>query len=59
MAVASLIGNPVGGYLIGLHGLGGLDGWQWMFLLEGLPTVLLAMAIPWLLTDRPGTGEVG
>ncbi|WP_407548142.1 MFS transporter [Streptomyces sp. Pv4-95] len=53
VAVASLIGNPVGGYLIGLHGLGGLAGWQWMFLLEGLPTVLLAMAIPWLLTDRP------
>jgi ACS family tartrate transporter-like MFS transporter len=53
VAVASVIGNPVGGYLIGLHGLGGLDGWQWMFILEGLPTVLVALAVPWLLTDRP------
>ncbi|MEU6577624.1 MFS transporter [Streptomyces sp. NPDC046805] len=53
VAVASIIGNPVGGYLIGLHGLAGLDGWKWMFILEGAPTVLLALAVPWLLTDRP------
>ncbi|MER7394243.1 MFS transporter [Streptomyces sp. NPDC000151] len=53
VAISSIIGNPVGGYLIGLHGLAGLDGWQWMFLLEGAPTVLLALAVPWLLTDRP------
>lgn len=53
VAIASIIGNPVGGYLIGLHGTAGLDGWQWMFLLEGAPTVLLALAVPWLLTDRP------
>lgn len=52
VAVASLIGNPLGGYLLGLRGAG-LDGWQWMFVLEGLPTVLLALAVPWLLTDRP------
>ncbi|MGW6140404.1 MFS transporter [Streptomyces sp. NPDC055140] len=53
VAISSIIGNPLGGYLIGLHGLAGLDGWKWMFLLEGAPTVLLAIAVPWLLTDRP------
>ncbi|MFF1399779.1 MFS transporter [Streptomyces sp. NPDC058287] len=53
VAISSIIGNPIGGYLIGLHGLAGLDGWKWMFLLEGAPTVLLAIAVPWLLTDRP------
>jgi sugar phosphate permease len=53
VAVASIVGNPLGGYLIGLHGLAGLDGWKWMFLLEGAPTVLLALAVPRLLTDRP------
>ncbi|MGW4387782.1 MFS transporter [Streptomyces sp. NPDC004685] len=53
VAVSSIIGNPLGGYLIGLHGLAGLDGWKWMFLLEGAPTVLLAIAVPWLLTDLP------
>ncbi|MET8805815.1 MFS transporter [Streptomyces sp. NPDC004546] len=53
VAVASIVGNPLGGYLIGLHGLAGLDGWKWMFLLEGAPTVLLALLVPRLLTDRP------
>lgn len=53
VAVASIIGNPLGGSLIGLHGIAGLEGWQWMFLLEGAPTVVLALAVPWLLTDRP------
>ncbi|MFD7292353.1 MFS transporter [Streptomyces sp. NPDC059897] len=53
VAVSSIIGNPLGGYLIGLHGLAGIDGWKWMFLLEGAPTVVMALAIPWLLTDRP------
>ena len=53
VAIASIIGNPVGGYLLGLHGLGGLEGWKWMFILEGAPTVVVALAVPWLLTDRP------
>ncbi len=53
VAFASIIGNPVGGYLLGLHGLWGLEGWKWMFILEGAPTVVVALAVPWLLTDRP------
>lgn len=53
VAVSSIIGNPLGGYLLGLHGLAGLAGWKWMFLLEGAPTALFALAVPWLLTDRP------
>jgi MFS transporter, ACS family, tartrate transporter len=31
----------------------GLDGWQWVFIVEGLPAVLLGVAVPFLLTDRP------
>ena len=53
VAVSSIIGNPLGGYLLGLHGLAGLAGWKWMFILEGAPTALFALAVPWLLTDRP------
>jgi len=30
-----------------------LDGWQWVFLVEGLPAVLLGLAVPFVLTDRP------
>jgi len=53
VAISSIIGNPLGGYLLGLHGTFGLDGWQWMFVIEGLPTVLVALAVPWLLVDQP------
>jgi MFS transporter, ACS family, tartrate transporter len=31
----------------------GLDGWQWVFLVEGAPAVLIGLALPWLMTDRP------
>lgn len=31
----------------------GLDGWQWVFLIEGLPAVLLGVCLPWIMTDRP------
>lgn len=30
-----------------------LKGWQWVFIIEGAPAVLLGLALPWLLTDRP------
>jgi ACS family tartrate transporter-like MFS transporter len=53
VAVASVAGNPLGGGLLGLHGALGLDGWQWMFVIEGLPTIAVAAVTPWLLTDRP------
>ncbi len=48
---ASVIGAPISGWLLGLEG--GLHGWQWMLLLEGIPSLLLGAAILWLLPDRP------
>jgi MFS family permease len=51
---AGLISGPVSGYLLqNMNGVHGLRGWQWMFLLEGLPTVLLGIATYLLLVDRP------
>ncbi|HJT70032.1 MAG TPA: MFS transporter [Terriglobales bacterium] len=51
-ALAGVVGSPISGALLGLH-QGGLAGWQWMFVLEGLPAVLLA-AVVWLtLKDEP------
>ena len=38
---SSFIGSPISAALLGLEGLAGLHGWQWMFILEGLPAVLL------------------
>jgi MFS transporter, ACS family, tartrate transporter len=47
------IGGPLGGWLLGLDGQLGLRGWQWLFLIEGIPSVLLGLAALLYLTDRP------
>lgn len=51
--LSSFIGSPLSASLLQLDGLFGLQGWQLMFLLEGIPAVLVGMAIPWLLTNKP------
>lgn len=50
---SSFIGAPLSGALMELHGWHGLSGWQWLFLLEGLPAVLLAFCCLKMLPDRP------
>lgn len=52
--LSSAIGAPVSGLILQeFHGWLGLEGWQVLFLLEGIPTVLLGIAAWWYLTDRP------
>ena len=46
------LGAPVSGLLLGVNWLG-LHGWQWMFIVEGAPAVVLGIATLFLLTDRP------
>jgi ACS family tartrate transporter-like MFS transporter len=56
MAAAPLstaLGSPVSGALLGLHGLWGLAGWQWMFVIEAVPAVVLGIVVLFYLTDRP------
>ena len=56
MAAAPLstaIGSPISGALLGMHGLLGLAGWQWMFLIEAVPAVILGIVVFFYLTDRP------
>ena len=50
--LAGIVGSPLSGALLGLTGKG-LSGWQWMFLLEGVPAVLLGAIVLWVLSDRP------
>lgn len=51
---AGIVGNPVSGSILQfMHGSGGLAGWQWLFLLEGLPAVFLGFITLAYLTDRP------
>lgn len=51
--VASFIGSPVSALLLGLKGVWGLKGWQWLFILEAVPAILLGVACLRVLTDRP------
>lgn len=51
--VSSFIGSPLSGLLLSMNGIAGLRGWQWLFILEGLPTVTLGLACLKVLTDRP------
>jgi MFS transporter, ACS family, tartrate transporter len=51
--VTGLIGGPLSGALLELDGLYGLAGWQWLFLVEGLPAVVLGISVIFYLNDRP------
>src|ERR1039458_2294459 len=53
LPLSSTVMGSVAGWLIGLSGKWGLSGWQWLFLLEGLPAVLFRFIILWLLPDNP------
>ncbi|RZS74090.1 sugar phosphate permease [Phyllobacterium myrsinacearum] len=52
-ALASVIGLPLSGLLLNAHGVLGVSGWRWVFLIEGLPAVLLGFLVLWFLPDRP------
>lgn len=51
--MASFVGSPLSALLLQADGLFGLRGWHWLFILEGLPTVLMGVACLFFLTDRP------
>ncbi len=51
--VSGFVGSPISAALLGLHGLLGLSGWQWLFILEAVPAVLLGFAAMLWLTDKP------
>jgi ACS family tartrate transporter-like MFS transporter len=51
--VSGIIGGPISGALLGLHQVRGLSGWQWLFLLEGLPAIALGVAAFFVIADRP------
>jgi ACS family tartrate transporter-like MFS transporter len=54
--LAGVVGSPISGALLEMHG-GGLAGWQWLFLMEGLPAIVLGTAVYWVLTDGPAKAK--
>lgn len=56
MAAAPLstaLGSPISGALLEMHGLLGFAGWQWMFVIEAIPALILGVVVLFYMTDRP------
>jgi D-galactonate transporter len=51
--LSTVIGAPVSGLLLNMHGVMGLKGWQWLFLIEAVPALVLSVVVFFYLTDRP------
>ena len=51
--LATMVGGPVSGALLEFNGLFGLKGWQWLFIVEGLPAIVLGVIALRVLDDRP------
>jgi ACS family 4-hydroxyphenylacetate permease-like MFS transporter len=57
MPVTAAVGSALSGFILGLDGTLGLKGWQWLFLLEGLPSALLGLVVYRYLDDSPATAR--
>lgn len=52
-SLAGVVGGPLSSYLLSLEGRSGLHGWQWLFLAEGVPSILMGISVLSLLKDKP------
>jgi MFS transporter, ACS family, tartrate transporter len=52
-SLAGVVGGPLSSALLKLNGVAGLSGWQWLFLFEGVPTVLVGISVLFVLKDGP------
>lgn len=50
---STVVGGPISGLVLQMNGVGGLAGWQWLFIIEGLPATLLGLAALRVLPDGP------
>src|SRR5215470_4858011 len=51
--LSTVIGAPISGYILNMHGIMGLKGWHWLFILEGIPSIVLGLVTWFYLTDKP------
>jgi MFS transporter, ACS family, tartrate transporter len=54
---SSLIGGPISGLILEMDGIWGLRGWQWLFIIEGLPAIVVGLVVLVVLADRPETAQ--
>jgi MFS family permease len=58
IAISNVIGSPISGAIMQfMDGTGGMRGWQWLFLLEGVPSVLVGLLVFVLLPNGPKTAK--
>jgi MFS transporter, ACS family, tartrate transporter len=55
--ISLIIGPPVSAWLLTIDGMFGLQGWQWLFLIEALPPIIMCFVIWFCLTDRPADAQ--
>jgi sugar phosphate permease len=53
MPLSGVIGGPISGALLSLNGKSGIAGWQWLFLVEGAPAIILGVVVWFVLSDSP------
>ena len=51
--VSVVIGSPISAALLGMEGIWGLHGWQWLFLIEAAPALILGVVVLFYMTDKP------
>jgi ACS family tartrate transporter-like MFS transporter len=52
-SIAGVVGAPISSVLLNLEGFGHLHGWQWLFLIEGIPSFLMGFSVLFLLKNKP------
>ena len=55
--LSTVVGAPISSALLGLDGVFGMRGWQWLFILEAVPALLLSVVVLLYLTDKPADAE--
>ena len=51
--LSTVLGSPLSGALLEMHGYLGFSGWQWMFMIEAVPALILGVVVLFYMTDRP------
>lgn len=51
--ISTALGSPVSAALLQMHGIWGFAGWQWLFIIEAIPALLLGIVVLLYMTDRP------
>ncbi|EEG09618.1 MFS transporter [Pseudogulbenkiania ferrooxidans] len=51
--ISTALGSPISAALLEMHGVMGLAGWQWLFIIEAVPAFILGVAVFFFMTDKP------